>query len=33
RSNTAYLVPVEQMLRKMQEIHRVGGKIVSVTPA
>jgi phycocyanin-associated rod linker protein len=33
RSNTAFLVPVEQMLSKMQEIQRVGGKIVNVTPA
>lgn len=33
RSNTAFLVPVEQMLPKMQQIHRMGGTIVSVTPA
>lgn len=33
RSNTAYLVPVEQMLPKMQQIQRQGGKIVSVSPA
>ncbi|MDX2100665.1 MAG: phycobilisome linker polypeptide [Leptolyngbyaceae cyanobacterium bins.59] len=33
RSNVAYLVPFEQMLPKMQQIHRMGGKIVSVTPA
>lgn len=33
RSNTAYLVPVEQMLPKMQQIQRMGGRIVSVTPA
>lgn len=33
RSNVAYLVPVEQMLPKMQQIHRMGGRIVSVTPA
>lgn len=33
RSNVAYLVPVDQMLYKMQQIHRMGGKIVSVTPA
>lgn len=33
RSNTAFLVPYEQMLPKMQQIHRMGGTIVSVTPA
>ncbi|XGV95105.1 MAG: phycobilisome rod-core linker polypeptide [Leptolyngbya sp. BL-A-14] len=33
RSNVAYLIPVEQMLPKMQQIHRMGGKIVSVSPA
>jgi len=33
RSNTAFLVPVEQMLPKMQQIHRMGGKIVSVSVA
>ncbi|GAC1448895.1 MAG: phycobilisome linker polypeptide [Chamaesiphon sp.] len=33
RSNTAFLVPVEQMLPRMQEIHRMGGRIVSVSPA
>lgn len=33
RSNVAYLVPVDQMLPKMQQIHRMGGRIVSVTPA
>jgi phycocyanin-associated rod linker protein len=33
RSNTAFLVPVEQMLPKMQQIHRMGGRIVSVTAA
>jgi phycocyanin-associated rod linker protein len=33
RSNTAFLVPVEQMLPKMQEIQRMGGRIVSVSPA
>jgi phycocyanin-associated rod linker protein len=33
RSNTAFLVPVEQMLPKMQQIHRMGGRIVSVSPA
>ncbi|WP_250125847.1 phycobilisome linker polypeptide [Chroococcidiopsis sp. CCMEE 29] len=32
-SSTAYLVPFEQMLPRMQQIHRMGGKIVSVTPA
>lgn len=33
RSNTAFLVPVEQMLPKMQQIQRMGGRIVSVSPA
>lgn len=33
RSNTAFLVPYEQMLPKMQQIHRMGGKIVSITSA
>ena len=33
RSNTAFLVPYEQMLPKMQQIHRMGGRIVSVSPA
>ncbi|MBE9182141.1 phycobilisome linker polypeptide [Oculatella sp. LEGE 06141] len=33
RSNKAFLVPVEQMLPKMQQIHRMGGRIVSVSPA
>lgn len=33
RSNVAYLVPVEQMLPRMQQIHRMGGRIVSVSPA
>jgi phycocyanin-associated rod linker protein len=32
-STTAYLVPFEQMLPRMQQIHRMGGKIVSVSPA
>ena len=33
RSSVAYLIPYEQMLPKMQQIHRMGGTIVSVTPA
>ena len=33
RSSTAYLVPYNQMLPKMQQIHRQGGRIVSVSPA
>lgn len=33
RSNVAYLVPFEQMLPRMQQIHRTGGRIVSITPA
>lgn len=32
-SSTAYLVPFEQMLPRMQQIHRMGGKIVSVSLA
>jgi phycocyanin-associated rod linker protein len=33
RSSTAFLVPYENLLPKMQQIHKTGGKIVSVTPA
>lgn len=33
RSSTAFLVPYERLSDKMQQIHRQGGKIVSVTPA
>lgn len=33
RSATAFLVPVEQMLPKMQQIQRMGGRIVRVSPA
>lgn len=33
RSSTAFLVPYEQLLPKMQQIHRTGGRIVSVNPA
>ena len=33
RSSTVYLIPYDQMLPKMQQIHRQGGKIVSVTLA
>lgn len=33
RSTTAYLVPSERLLDKMQQIHRQGGRIVSVNPA
>lgn len=32
-STTAFLVPFEQMLPRMQQIHRMGGKIVNVSPA
>lgn len=32
-STTAFLVPFEQMLPRMQQVHRMGGKIVSVSPA
>ncbi|MBD2296569.1 phycobilisome linker polypeptide [Anabaena sphaerica FACHB-251] len=31
RSSTTFIVPYERLLDKMQQIHRVGGKIVSVT--
>lgn len=31
RSSTVFIVPYERLLDKMQQIHRVGGKIVSVT--
>lgn len=30
RSSTTFIVPYERLLDKMQQIHRVGGKIVSV---
>lgn len=33
RSTTAFIIPYEQMLPKMQQIHRTGGRIVSVSPA
>ncbi|MFB2837507.1 phycobilisome rod-core linker polypeptide [Floridanema evergladense] len=33
RSNVAYLVPYENLSNKMQQVHRVGGKIISVTQA
>lgn len=33
RSSTVYLVPFDQMLPKMQQIQRQGGRIVSVKPA
>lgn len=33
RSSTAYLVPFDQLLPKMQQIQRQGGRIVSVKPA
>ncbi|AFY75163.1 Phycobilisome Linker polypeptide/CpcD/allophycocyanin linker domain protein [Synechococcus sp. PCC 7502] len=31
RSSTAYLVPFDDLLPKMQQIHRQGGKIASIT--
>jgi phycocyanin-associated rod linker protein len=31
RSSTVFIVPYERLLDKMQQIHRMGGKIVSVT--
>jgi phycocyanin-associated rod linker protein len=33
RSSTVFLIPYEQLLPKMQQIHRTGGRIVSVSPA
>jgi phycocyanin-associated rod linker protein len=33
RSSTVYIVPYERLLEKMQQIHRVGGKIASINPA
>jgi phycocyanin-associated rod linker protein len=32
-SSTAFLIPFEQMLPRMQQIHRMGGKIVSISAA
>jgi len=33
RSNTEYLVSYEQLSRKLQQIHRAGGRVTSVTEA
>lgn len=33
RSSTAFIVPFEQLLTKMEQVKRAGGTIVSVTPA
>ncbi|WP_414544712.1 MULTISPECIES: phycobilisome rod-core linker polypeptide [Nostocaceae] len=33
RSSTVFIVPYERLSDKIQQIHRVGGKIASVTPA
>lgn len=33
RCNMAYLVPYEQLSRKLQQISRMGGRVSSVTPA
>lgn len=33
RSSVAYLIPHNQLLDKMQQVHRQGGRIVSVSPA
>ncbi|MBD2595020.1 photosystem I reaction center subunit XII [Nostoc sp. MBR 210] len=33
RSSTAFIVPYERLSEKIQQIHRQGGKIASVTPA
>jgi phycocyanin-associated rod linker protein len=33
RSNTEYLVPYEQLSRKLQQINRAGGRVTSITPA
>ncbi|MBD2104507.1 phycobilisome linker polypeptide [Leptolyngbya sp. FACHB-261] len=32
RSSTVFMVPHHQLLAKMQQIHRTGGKIASITP-
>lgn len=33
RSSTVYIVPYERLSDKIQQIHKVGGKIASITPA
>jgi len=33
RSSTAFIVPYEKLLDKMQQIHKSGGRIISVNPA
>ncbi len=33
RTNTAFLVPYEQLSNKLQQINRMGGRVSSVTPA
>lgn len=33
RSNTEYLVPYEQLSRKLQQVNRAGGRVTSVTEA
>lgn len=33
RSSTVYVVPYERLSEKIQQIHRVGGKIASINPA
>jgi len=33
RTNTAFLVPYEQLSSKLQQINRMGGRVSSVTPA
>jgi phycocyanin-associated rod linker protein len=33
RSSNVFIVPYERLSEKMQQIHRQGGKIVSITPA
>jgi len=33
RSSTVYIVPFERLSAKIQQIHKLGGKIASITPA
>jgi phycocyanin-associated rod linker protein len=33
RSSTVYIVPYERLSAKIQQIHKLGGKIASITPA
>jgi phycocyanin-associated rod linker protein len=33
RVTTSFLVPYDQLLQRMQQIHRQGGRIAGITPA